>query len=58
MRQIKTALLAYGGSGKLFHAPFLEVNDGFELIGAYERSKKNIQTDYPNVKALILLKKF
>ena len=51
MRQIKTALLAYGGSGKLFHAPFLEVNDGFELIGAYERSKKNIQTDYPNVKS-------
>ena len=49
MRQIKTALLAYGGSGKLFHAPFLEVNDGFELIGAYERSKKNIQNDYPNV---------
>jgi predicted dehydrogenase len=36
---------------KLFHAPFLEVNDGFELIGAYERSKKNIQTDYPNVKS-------
>ncbi len=51
MRQIKTALLAYGGSGKLFHAPFLEVNDGFELIGAYERSKKNIQTDYPEVKS-------
>lgn len=51
MRQIKTALLAYGGSGKLFHAPFLEVNDGFQLIGAYERSKKNIQTDYPNVKS-------
>ena len=46
MRQIKTALLAYGGSGKLFHAPFLEVNDGFELIGAYERSKKNIQNHH------------
>ena len=51
MKKIKTALLAYGGSGKLFHAPFLEVNDGFELIGAYERSQKNIQNDYPNVRS-------
>jgi len=51
LRKIKTALLAYGGSGKLFHAPFLEVHDGFELIGAYERSQKNIKADYPKAQS-------
>ncbi|MCG2792939.1 MAG: Gfo/Idh/MocA family oxidoreductase [Weeksellaceae bacterium] len=51
MRKIKTALLAYGGSGKLFHAPFFEVHEGFELLGAYERSKKLIQKDYPEVRS-------
>lgn len=51
MQIIKTALLAYGGSGKLFHAPFLEVHDGYQLIGAWERNNKNIQHDYPNVKS-------
>ena len=49
MRKIKTALLAYGGSGKLFHAPFFEFYEGYELLGAYERSKKLIQQDYPEV---------
>lgn len=51
MEKIKTALLSYGMSGKIFHAPFLELHDGFELSGAWERSKKNIQQDYPNVKS-------
>lgn len=49
MQIIKTALLAYGGSGKLFHAPFLEVHNAYQLIGAWERSTKNIQKDYPDV---------
>lgn len=47
MKTIKTALLSYGASGKLFHAPFLNLHDGYELIGAWERSKKNIVSDYP-----------
>lgn len=51
MQIIKTALLAYGGSGKLFHAPFLDVHNGYQLIGAWERSTKNIQHDYPNVQS-------
>lgn len=51
MKKIKTALLSYGMSGKVFHAPFLELHDGFELTGSWERSKKLIQTDYPNVKS-------
>ncbi|MCW4470344.1 Gfo/Idh/MocA family oxidoreductase [Flavobacterium sp. MFBS3-15] len=48
---IKTALLSYGMSGKVFHAPFLEMHPGFELTGSWERSKKLIQQDYPNVKS-------
>lgn len=51
MQKINTALLAYGMSGKVFHAPFLELHPGFELVGAWERSKKRIQEDYPMVKS-------
>ena len=47
MKKIKTALLSYGMSGKVFHAPFLKLHEGFELIGSWERSKKLIQDDYP-----------
>ncbi|PZR23794.1 MAG: oxidoreductase [Flavobacterium psychrophilum] len=51
MKKIKTALLSYGMSGRVFHAPFLQLHDGFELTGSWERSKKLIQQDYPNVKS-------
>lgn len=49
MKKIKTALLSYGMSGKVFHAPFLNFHIGFELIGAWERSRKLIQNDFENV---------
>lgn len=51
MQKIKTALLSYGMSGKVFHAPFLDLHPGFEMTGAWERSKKIIQTDFPSVKS-------
>ena len=51
MKKIKTALLSYGMSGKIFHAPFLELHPGFELIGAWERSKLRINEDFPMVKS-------
>ncbi len=51
MQKIKTALLSYGMSGKVFHAPFLAIHTGFELVGSWERSKKLIQEDYPEVKS-------
>jgi len=51
MQKIKTALLSYGMSGKVFHAPFLELHPGFELLGSWERSKKLIQEDCPEVKS-------
>jgi scyllo-inositol 2-dehydrogenase (NADP+) len=50
MKKVKTALLSYGMSGKIFHAPFLTLHPGFELTGAWERSKDLIRQDYPNVK--------
>lgn len=49
MNKIRTALLSYGMSGKIFHAPFLELHPSFELLGSWERSKKLIQEDYPEV---------
>lgn len=51
MKKLKTALLAYGMSGKVFHAPFLKLHPGFALTGSWERSKKLIQHDYPEVKS-------
>lgn len=51
MEKIKTALLSYGMSGKVFHAPFLTSHGGFELTGAWERSQKLIHNDYPEVKS-------
>lgn len=51
MTKIPTALLSYGMSGKVFHAPFLELHPNFELCGAWERSRKLIQEDFPTVKS-------
>ena len=55
MKKIKTALLSYGMSGKVFHAPFIAAHPGFELIGAWERTNKNIQQDYPGTKSYATL---
>ena len=51
MQKVKTALLSYGMSGKIFHAPFLELHPGFEMTGAWERSKKVINDDFPLAKS-------
>ena len=47
MHIVKTALLSYGMSGKIFHAPFIVAHPGFQLVGCWERSQKKIQADYP-----------
>lgn len=49
--KIKTGLLAYGASGKLFHAPFITAHNNYELVGAWERNHKNLVNDYPNTKS-------
>jgi scyllo-inositol 2-dehydrogenase (NADP+) len=49
MQKINAALLSYGMSGKVFHAPFISLHEGFRLKGAWERSKKLMAVDYPGV---------
>ncbi len=49
MNKINTALCSFGMSGKVFHAPFLHVEKGFELYGVWERSKKQAAALYPNI---------
>ncbi len=48
MRKIQTALLAFGMSGRVFHAPFIHAHEGFALAGAWERTQKKIQDFYPD----------
>lgn len=46
---IVTGLLAYGMSGKLFHAPFLSTNSQFKLKAVVERNQKKMAADYPDI---------
>ena len=46
---ITTGLLAYGMSGKLFHAPFLAQHPGFALRSVVERSQPRMALDYPGI---------
>lgn len=49
-KPIKTALLAYGMSGMVFHAPFLSKNKNFHFYAVLERTKSEAKKDYPNIK--------
>ncbi|MDO5608244.1 MAG: Gfo/Idh/MocA family oxidoreductase [Capnocytophaga sp.] len=49
-KTIKTGLAAFGSSGKLFHAPFLEKHPGFELSAIVERHKNDSRSLYPQSK--------
>lgn len=51
MQTINTALLSFGMSGKLFHAPFIHLHEGFRLVGAWERHQKSIQEIYPETRS-------
>lgn len=51
MKIIKSALLSYGMSGRVFHAPFIELHKGFQLTGSWERNTKLIQQHYPDAKS-------
>jgi predicted dehydrogenase len=37
-------------SGKVFHAPFISINPGFNLYGVWERSGNNAEEKYPSIK--------
>lgn len=49
--KINTGLLAYGMSGKVFHAPFIHSHPGFNLVAVTERNQKNAVHDYPSIKS-------
>ena len=48
-KSLKTGLLSFGMSGKLFHAPFIAENNHFDFVAVVERSKKEAQRYYPNI---------
>lgn len=50
-KPIVTALLAYGMSGKVFHAPFFKVHKGFNLYAILERNEQKAYLDYPEIKS-------
>ncbi|WP_428330477.1 Gfo/Idh/MocA family oxidoreductase [Mucilaginibacter sp.] len=46
---IITGLMAYGMSGRIFHAPFLTTNPGFKFKAVVERKEKKAALRYPDV---------
>lgn len=46
---IKTALCSFGMSGWVFHAPFINTNNNFELYAVVERSKNLAVEKFPNI---------
>ena len=48
---IQTALLSFGMSGSVFHAPFLATDNRFKLYGVWERSKKTAYEKYPGIRS-------
>lgn len=55
MQTVGAALLSFGMSGRVFHAPFIDAHPGFTLVGSWERSTKAIQQAYPNTKSFASL---
>lgn len=50
MKPINTALCSFGMSGWVFHAPFLNINPGFNFCAVWERTKNLAKKKYPGVK--------
>ncbi|MGY4383552.1 scyllo-inositol 2-dehydrogenase (NADP+) [Pedobacter sp. UYP24] len=48
-KEIITGILAYGMSGKVFHAPFIDAHQGFKLHAITERNHKQAATNYPGI---------
>lgn len=50
-KKINTGLLAYGMSGKVFHAPFISTHKGFNFTAIVERTNKLANKDYADLKS-------
>ena len=48
-KPIVTGLMAYGMSGRIFHAPFISTNPGFSLKAVVERHEKKAANTYPDI---------
>ncbi|MFN8243036.1 MAG: Gfo/Idh/MocA family oxidoreductase [Ferruginibacter sp.] len=51
MKKIKTALCSFGMSGKVFHAPFIHLHEGYEFYAVCERSRKEAALLYPGIRS-------
>lgn len=45
---IKTGLIGFGLSGRVFHAPFLDLSEEFELTSIVQRSNESAKYSYPD----------
>ncbi len=51
-RTIKTGIIGYGKSAKIFHVPLLKAMDGFEVRSVLQRTKNDSKLDFPDVKIM------
>lgn len=51
MKIINAALCSFGMSGKVFHAPFIHGNKGFDLYAVWERTQKQAAAIYPGIRS-------
>ncbi len=49
---IKVAIVGYGMSAKVFHAPLLNCLNEYEIVAVHERTKSESKEDFPNVEIL------
>ena len=52
LKPINTALLSYGMSGEVFHAPLLEAHSGYNLSKIWQRKSESSKIRYPNVEVV------
>ncbi len=50
MKPINIVLLSFGMSGRVFHAPFIDMHPGLTLYGVLERTKQESLQFYPTIK--------
>lgn len=50
--KIKTAIIGYGLSGKVFHGPLLKSSEHFEVVAVVSSRKNEVQEDFPKAKVL------
>ncbi len=52
MSEIRTAIVGFGLSGRVFHAPFLEASAHFKLVSIVKRSGEAHEPDYPGTQVV------